>query len=159
MSDKVAAFLQESNQIEGVVDYDSFVDAAEAWEYAISQDSMTSNTILKIHKILMEKQAISKKDIGHWRTCQVYVGGHEGARWEYLPDIMEQWLDVFNYNVKAEIKGAWKMTHVGFERIHPFVDGNGRVGRILMNWYRIKVGLPIMVIWYSKRQNYYRWFI
>ena len=48
--------------------------------------------------------------------------------------------------------------HVKFESIHPFVDGNGRTGRLLMNWIRIKIGLPILVIKESEKFEYYKWF-
>jgi len=50
------------------------------------------------------------------------------------------------------------MDHIHFEKIHPFVDGNGRMGRILMNWQRVKVGLQPLIIWASERQAYYAWF-
>ena len=51
-----------------------------------------------------------------------------------------------------------KMSHVEFEEIHPFVDGNGRTGRILMNLYRIYMGFPILIIHTGKEQKeYYSW--
>ena len=52
-----------------------------------------------------------------------------------------------------------KTLHVKYEKIHPFVDGNGRTGRIFMNWWRIKNNLPILVIHEGKEQmDYYKWF-
>jgi len=52
-----------------------------------------------------------------------------------------------------------KQIHVAFEDIHPFVDGNGRVGRILYNIHRIKLGLPIHIIHEGEEQKeYYKWF-
>lgn len=48
--------------------------------------------------------------------------------------------------------------HVAFERIHPFRDGNGRVGRIIMNAQRLQAGLPILIIPASERRLYYEWF-
>jgi Fic family protein len=47
---------------------------------------------------------------------------------------------------------------VAFERIHPFRDGNGRVGRIIMNAQRLQAGLPILIIPASERRLYYEWF-
>ncbi len=52
-----------------------------------------------------------------------------------------------------------KMLHVEYERIHPFVDGNGRTGRMFMNWWRMKNGLPVLVIHEGEEQmDYYQWF-
>jgi DNA phosphorothioation-dependent restriction protein DptG len=52
-----------------------------------------------------------------------------------------------------------KAYHIEFEGIHPFEDGNGRVGRILLNVHRISVGLPILIIHEGAEQmKYYEWF-
>jgi len=48
--------------------------------------------------------------------------------------------------------------HINFEKIHPFIDGNGRIGRMLLNWQRVKLGLPVLVIKESEKQEYYKWF-
>lgn len=52
-----------------------------------------------------------------------------------------------------------KTLHIVFEKIHPWMDGNGRTGRIFMNWHRIKIlGLPLKTIKYEDRFDYYKWF-
>jgi hypothetical protein len=52
-----------------------------------------------------------------------------------------------------------KQWHINFEGIHPFEDGNGRIGRILMNLQRLSVGLPILIIHEGEEQfEYYKWF-
>lgn len=52
-----------------------------------------------------------------------------------------------------------KLVHVEFEDLHPFPDGNGRTGRILYNWHRIQLGLPVHVIHEGDEQyDYYQWF-
>ncbi len=49
--------------------------------------------------------------------------------------------------------------HVSYEKIHPFVDGNGRTGRMFMNWWRLTNGLPLLIIHEGDEQyNYYQWF-
>jgi Fic family protein len=52
-----------------------------------------------------------------------------------------------------------KQWHINFEHIHPFEDGNGRTGRILMNIQRLKIGLPLLIIHTGQeQQDYYKWF-
>jgi hypothetical protein len=76
-----------------------------------------------------------------------------------LSDIIE----CYNFDkrkVKKKHRERWcdDVCHVSFEHLHPFRDGNGRVGRILYNWQRLKLGLPIHVIKYEDRWEYYNWF-
>lgn len=154
-------FLEQSNAIEGVDDVASLEQAIIAWEYLMQQDTLTTGVVLKTHKILMLNQRLSPNEKGYFRTCQVYVGKHEGVRWEKIPLEIESWLE----NVKTSIKipgedgNNIKLDHIEYERIHPFIDGNGRTGRMFLNWQRKKAGLPILVIHAGKEQmEYYKWF-
>jgi len=153
MGEEVWNFLKESNEIEGVYDLDSFQQAELAWEYIVDKDQITVSDILKVHKILMLHHNIRPDQKGYFRKVPVWVGGREGANYVYLPTRIGQWIKQVN-----EFKLEPKETHVRFEKIHPFVDGNGRVGRILYNWYRLKKGLPIDIIKAAERQKYYEWF-
>ena len=149
-------FLVESNAIEDVFDDDSLKQAEHAWDYLWEQPELTTGVILKAHKILMLHQDLMPNEKGYFRTCQVWIGGREAKSWESVPVNMHTWCD------KANEDEYWrdiKESHIAYENIHPFVDGNGRTGRLFMNWSRLKAGLPIQVIKASERHAYYQWFI
>lgn len=151
-------FLQESNEIEGVWDAGSLDQAIVAWEWLIGQKRLKAGAVLKTHKLLMLNQpGLYPNEKGYFRTVPVFIAGRrcevtspEG--WG-LSELVSQWC--FEANRTPD---RWQSMHVDFERIHPFVDGNGRVGRMLMNWQRLKAGLEVIVIKADERQEYYKWF-
>jgi len=146
-------FLLESNAIEGVFDHTSFLQARYAWEYLKSQKEMSSHVVLKTHKILMLKQPLQPDEKGYFRKVPVYIGGHQALNHSAVKERMHIWcLNAFIH------PQYWKEHHVEYEKIHPFVDGNGRTGRMFMNWERLKAGLPILVIKADERHEYYKWF-
>lgn len=166
----IATFLLESNKIEGVYDSRSLDHALEAWNYLIQQPKLTQTNILETHRILMRSHLTTGGDLGMFRRVDVWVGEHKGLSPWMLADAVHEWiilanttlsltnLDNKNKEVRHGIEKSIKMLHVSFEKIHPFIDGNGRMGRILMNWQREKMGLPIITILASERQRYYEWF-
>lgn len=153
-------FLSESNAIEGVYDDDSLQQAKYAWDYLIEQPKLNGGVILKTHKILMLHQKLLPNQRGYWRTCQVYIGNREGIPYQQIPDAIAQWLYVSSKAPTAEFIDEWiKQAHIQYETIHPFVDGNGRTGRMFLNYQRIKAGLPLLVIHNEgKSDHYYAWF-
>jgi Fic family protein len=174
----VNLFLEESNKIEGVFDEDALQQAKYAWEFLISQDRLTAGAVLKTHKILMLHQKLRPNEKGYWRMIEVgiYKGGQlikSCDPWRSIPDSMKLWVEAVNSCIgfyrghhfedverqkKQITESRIKNDHVSFEKVHPFVDGNGRVGRMLMNWTRQKCGMPILVIFDDDKQNYYDWF-
>src|SRR3990167_2647884 len=151
-SELIIRFLQESNVIENVVDDDSLKQAEFAWAYLEKQKEIDVYGVLKLHKILMLHQHLRPDEKGYFRKIQVEVAGREGLNWKFIHEAMEVWCQ--NAWLYPE---NWKAHHVRFEVIHPFVDGNGRIGRMLMNWQRLKKGLPILVIKAAEREKYYKW--
>lgn len=182
---EVLLFLKESNAIEGVFDDKALEQSFAAWEFFILQDKITPTNILKLHTILMKGKLV-KKWLGKFRTVNVSIGKHEivgitddkimwkfkktgeGLPWRSVKKALGDWVEMANLTVKLPMEsvfnspekmdGEIRQDHVVFEGIHPFVDGNGRVGRILMNWQRLKVGLPILIIKNDEKQEYYKWF-
>ncbi len=161
----ITEFLRESNAIEFVYDEQSLVDAQKAWKYLSGVKKLTVSSILKTHAILMEHQDISDKDKGNFRTQPVWIGNGEAKPWWTVPELMDSWIANANdvvINGQNEnpiyLERIIKEHHVNFEAIHPFCDGNGREGRLLFSWERIRVGLPILVILEAEKYKYYDWF-
>lgn len=155
-SELVREFLRESNAIEDVWDDQSYEDAFEAWLYVSMEGVLTDAVIKKTHKILMQHQPLEEKDKGNYRKCEVMIAGRLGVPWQLLG--VEMWKWGFE-TMRKSPPPDWKELHVAYEKIHPFVDGNGRTGRIFMNWTRVKrCGLPILVIKESEKWEYYKWF-
>lgn len=154
-------FLDESNKIEKEFSIEALEDAVKAWQWAKKQE-INLKTVLGIHKRLMKRL---RPDIaGKLRDCDVWIGR------DYKPFISEalikedlerliRCMNLPTYEMGEELENALREEHIVFEKIHPFEDGNGRVGRILYNLQRIRSGLPIHVIHTGKEQlEYYGWF-
>lgn len=164
-------FLEQSNLIEGVSDPDSFQQAAFAWEYIKNEKRLDIGTLLKTHKILMNHQKIRPDERGYFRQRNVSIGywkiiGVEGDK--LIKHFVKTGDPKDHKEVRSEIEsligfinsypGQWQPHHIKFEHIHPFIDGNGRVGRMVMNWERLKAGLPILIIKDAEKKEYYKWF-
>lgn len=163
---KIIEFLRESNAIEGVYDKDSFEQARKAWDYLIPKRKLTRDVILKTHKLLMVHSELHKDNKGFFRCQPVWIGGHEAVDYREIPRRIDSWLlDVeTSIKVPGENGEHIKLDHITYEGIHPFVDGNGRTGRMFMNYQRIKAGLPILIIHADypnpdgEQNEYYSWF-
>ncbi len=152
MTSKTQEFLRESNYIEGEYSHIALRDAHEAWAYAVVRKHLTLNDIKQIHYLLMRNL---RPDIaGKWRTCDVYIGG-ERKRFSSIRSLekkVSEWIEGLKIN-------DYKTAHILFENIHPFEDGNGRTGRILMNWQITRKSSPLLIIHSGEEQmEYYKWF-
>jgi len=163
----IEEFLLESNAIEGVFDDDSYEQALIAWNWLSEQREMSAHVMLKTHKILMLHQNLYPNEKGYFRNVPVWIGGREGIDSSKIaPAIKHLCMNINDIidNGKKEseifLNKITKEHHVEYEKIHPFVDGNGRTGRMFMNWERLKVGLPLLIIHAGdEQQEYYKWFI
>jgi len=125
-------------------------------------EHISIDMIAKIHKIIF---ANSKSFAGKFRKSgeEVVVIDskgivvHEGAhqpRIKHLLNELVKWYSKNKDKYPALVLGA--VIHNQFENIHPFLDGNGRVGRILLNNILIRHGLPPLNIELKNRIEYYR---
>ena len=157
-------FLKESNAIEGVYDEASLIQAQCAWVYLLGESEITPHVVKHCHAILMANQNLLPFEKGEFRTVKVYIGGRSGMNWNSIPYAIDEWCASMNTKQAEENTDEGKeryskIDHIEYEKIHPFVDGNGRTGRMFMNWWRIKNGLPVLVIHEGDEQmEYYKWF-
>lgn len=151
----VINFLRESNNIEDEWDDDSLAQAIFAWDFIIQEDKLNISNILKTHKILMLHHNLQPDEKGYFRQRPVWIGGKEAKPYYAIRELIEHWLETANEPRNAE---QIQQDHVDYEAIHPFIDGNGRTGRIFLNWQRVKNGLPVLVIKESEKFDYYKWF-
>lgn len=137
-------------------------NAYEAYEKLSGLDPYSVKNLLLAHKIMMDGLV---KEAGSFRSGNVgvYVGTeliHAGTPAKYVPDLMRQifiWLKQSKYHplVKSCI------FHYEFEFIHPFADGNGRIGRlwqslILQKWKNIFAWIPVETLVYENQNEYYK---
>ncbi|WP_062322602.1 Fic family protein [Halolactibacillus sp. JCM 19043] len=126
----------------------------DAFAYVIEQlqDKQPLNlTVLKdIHEKLMDRLLVDK---GQFKTSENAIQGADflTASPKETPFLMQQWVDNLNYQLESVSKDRDILRvimdfHIQFERIHPFSDGNGRTGRMLMNYALIQHDLPPLII-------------
>lgn len=117
---------------------------------------LTKNMILLLHKMLMMN--INDKIAGRFRQGNemVRVGTHIGLSPEFIEFRIQEILNNYNSNIETPIIHRIAKIHAEFENIHPFIDGNGRIGRVLTNYLLIREGLPPVIIRNKEKQNYYQ---
>ena len=96
------------------------------------------------------------KDTIGYRTVQVFIRGseHVPPSPEKIPNLMNYF--IYNYNNDTDdIYTKIAKYHIEFEKIHPFEDGNGKTGRLLINYELIKNDLPPVVISKDDRVKYF----
>jgi Fic family protein len=155
---QVREFIRQSNLIEGISDPLEVKQSLIAWDYLMEDvhGELSNSVIRKVQKIITIRQPLHPAGRGYYRgelmPFEVTIGGRAGKSSAMVPHLMDNWL--LDYK-----ELGWKEAHVRFEHIHPFLDGNGRTGRMLMNWQRIRLeGLPLLTVYNKEKQEYYKWF-
>lgn len=120
-------------------------------------DELSIDFIKELHKVLKTGTSDSRKDwfaVGDYKRLPNEVGGKETCPPEQVAERMEEML-VDYLNSKRQFEDILDL-HVRFERIHPFQDGNGRVGRLIMFKECLCSGIVPFIITDELKMFYYR---
>jgi Fic family protein len=112
--------------------------------------------IKSIHQLILKN--IDDKNAGSYRKNNVIISGasHVPPDFTQVPDLMESFIETYKSNfIKLHPVEKAARVHVDFVKIHPFIDGNGRTARLLMNLELMKSGFPPVILPVEKRLSYY----
>jgi hypothetical protein len=131
------------------------VGHARAWrlveEDAASGRPMRAELVIELHDLVKPYD----EQRGEWRKQQVYIRGalHVPPPAHEVPRYMDEWVRYVNKHAGDPVERA-ATAHAGFEAVHPFLDGNGRTGRLLLNWMLLRAGYPPAIIQVEERARY-----
>ena len=132
-------------------------DAITYLEEIVQQhERLTEWTIKSIHRLVLK--GIQDENAGVYRKENVLIGGasHRPPDHVAVQELMERFVERVE-NEWATIHPAERAArvHAEFVKIHPFIDGNGRTSRLLMNFELMKAGFPPAIIKAIDRARYY----
>lgn len=151
--------------IDDVTEVSNYVRALEHGLSRLKEDFPLSNRLIReIHAELLSRGRGSNKAPGEFRHSQVWIGGSRPGIAHFVPapphavaDCMgdlERFLHTEHAGIDPLLKAG--LTHLQFETIHPFLDGNGRVGRLLITLLLHHDGLlrhPLLYLSLYFKQN------
>ncbi len=166
------AFLQKENvNPERKDDWQEVQNYTQALNEAIIELNrlpISSRLILKTHQTLMQGVRGEKKTPGEYRRSQNWIGGKSLADAVFIPPHhnhlneligdLENFIHNESLDVPMLVKAA--LVHYQFETIHPFLDGNGRIGRLLITLFFIEKGVltkPLLYLssYFENNKNLY----
>lgn len=126
-----------------------YVDAIKETIKLLDTYPITINTIIrKAHKILLSTGRGERKSPGEIRTSQNWIGGSSPSdaffvppHEKYLAELIRDLDEFINENETLPNLVKVAIIHYQFETLHPFLDGNGRVGRLLITLYLVSKGI------------------
>lgn len=147
MDQGVVAFVVESNRIEGI--YRTTQAEIEATEKFLSEKEMSLTVINEVQSVYAPGMRLRDR-VGMNVVVGNYVAPRGGRNIEI--ELMEM-AGRLNKSKPGIYDNPWKM-HVEFERLHPFMDGNGRTGRVIWAWHMKKLGLDPFALPFLHRFYY-----
>jgi Fic family protein len=162
--------LEETEKILLKIDLDRFVSerelfeaknlarVAEYIETKAKEAELSPSLMLFLHKMLIAN--IRDEIAGRFRTGDewVRVGTHIGADPKDVERLVTDMLAAYQGGKGGHIVARIARLHLAFENIHPFCDGNGRIGRVINNYELIREGYVPINIAFANRTRYYEAF-
>src|SRR3989338_8830205 len=159
--------LEETEKILLQIDLDRFISQREIFEAqnlarVVSyidkrsrEKELTLDVMLSLHKMLISN--IRDDIAGRFRKDRefVRVGSHIAPAPQEILERLENMLAKYNANNHESIVKRIAQLHLAFEYTHPFIDGNGRIGRVLNNYLLIREGFVPINIKFIDRKKYY----
>jgi len=138
-----------------LIDVQETLNHVQVFFKVLNEKNLSLKIILKWHKDLFQE---TKSDIaGKIRDYLVRVGSYLAPDWQDLDKLIREFF--FWYNKNKKVMNPVELAaraHYKFEKIHPFGDGNGRVGRLIIAHILMKSNCPLLIVEYKKRKSYYR---
>lgn len=125
-------------------------------EFVQEREPLTEWNIKSLHQLIL--RGIDDDNAGRYRTVNVRIAGASELPPDHVvvPELMERFIAWYRDEAMTlhPVERAARV-HSDFVRIHPFVDGNGRTSRLLMNLELLKAGFPATVLPVERRLAYY----
>lgn len=162
--------LEETEKILLQIDLDRFVSERELFEAKnlarvmeyidtrAKEQELTEEAILFLHKMLISN--IRDDIAGRFRMGEerVRVGTHIAPHASEIPELMRKMLAEYHASSHEHVVRRIARLHLVFESAHPFIDGNGRIGRAINNYLLIREGYVPINIKFIDRARYYEAF-
>ncbi|OGV59390.1 MAG: hypothetical protein A2X45_22200 [Lentisphaerae bacterium GWF2_50_93] len=119
---------------------------------------LSTDLILFLHRMLIEN--INDTIAGRFRTAGEYVrvGSHIAPAPEHVERMIEEIMLEYSSDLTSYFADKISKFHLDFETIHPFCDGNGRIGRVIINYQLSRMGFPNVIIRDKEKKSYYKSF-
>ncbi len=160
-AEKVTAIIEGKRVLGSVREIAEVKGAVAVYENLGKLDYKKESALLSAHKILMDEIL---KDAGKYRKIQVGVGGKSGVTHiappaDRVPQLMGELFSWLESTTEHPLIVS-SIFHYEFEFIHPFADGNGRIGRlwqtlILSKWKEFFAFVPIESVVWERQKEYY----
>lgn len=155
--------------VHDVIEVSNYVAAMEYGLKRLQDLPLSLRLIKEIHEVLLSRGRGSGKQPGEFRRSQNWIGGSRPGNAKFVPPSPEKIMELLSdfekflhddsNHLPTLIKAA--LVHVQFETIHPFLDGNGRLGRLLITFILCAEGLlskPLLYLslyFKANREQYY----
>ncbi len=119
---------------------------------------LTKELTLLLHQMLIG--GIDDGIAGRFRKEGEYVrvGTHIAPAPEHVERLLDETFVEYSSNLSSYFLDKIAKFHLDFEVIHPFIDGNGRIGRVIINYQLQRLGFPVVIIRDKEKQTYYQAF-